>query len=128
MAKNKKIKPTEAELQVLRVIWKDGPSTVRYVNDRLNETKHAGYTTTLKIMQIMLDKGLLSREVKENRHIYNALIGEKETQSLLVDRIVTTAFAGSASRLIMQALGNYKTSKKELDMIKEMINKLEQES
>ena len=128
MVINQKSKPTEAELQVLRIIWKDGPSTVRYINDKLNESKHVGYTTTLKIMQIMLDKQLLSREIIENRHIYKALIGEKETQSLLIDRIVTTAFAGSASKLIMQALGSYKPSKKELGMIKEIINKLEQES
>jgi BlaI family penicillinase repressor len=100
---------------------------VRYVNEKLNDVKPVGYTTTLKIMQIMLDKQLLLREIKDNKHIYTARISEKEAQSVLTDRIITTVFAGSASKLIMQALGNYKTSRGELEMIKEMINKLEKE-
>jgi len=122
-----KRKPTEAELEILRILWEHGPCTVRYINDLLNESRTVGYTTTLKIMQIMLEKQLLLRKIKNNRHIYSARITEKAAQSMLTDRIINTVFAGSASKLIMQALGNYKTSRQELETIREMINKLEKD-
>jgi predicted transcriptional regulator len=124
---NLKRKPTEAELEILQILWEQGPCSVRYINDKLNESRDVGYTTTLKIMQIMLEKQLLMREIKDNKHIYAAGITKKEAQTVLIDRMVTTVFSGSASNLIMQALGNYKTSRKELEMIKQLINKLENE-
>ncbi len=122
-----RIKPTEAELDVLRILWDHGPNTVRFVNDILNKKKEVGYTTTLKIMQIMLEKNLLTREAKERKHIYTPGISEKETQSIMLDRILGAAFGGSASQLVMRTLGNHKTSKEELEKIREMIDKLEKQ-
>ena len=121
----KRMKPTAAELDILRVLWDHGPSTVRFVNDILSEKKEVGYTTTLKIMQIMLEKGLLSREAVERKHIYTAAISEKEAQSIMLERILGAAFGGSASQLVMSALGNHKTSKEELKKIRKLIDQLE---
>ena len=120
-------KPTEAELDILRILWDHGPSTVRFVNDLLNKKKEVGYTTTLKIMQIMIEKNLLTREAKDRKHIYTSMISEKETQSIMLDRILGAAFGGSASQLVMRTLGNHKTSKEELEKIREMIDKLEKQ-
>jgi BlaI family penicillinase repressor len=124
-AANKIIQPTDAELEILQVLWENGPSTVRFINDRLNEKKNVGYTTTLKIMQIMNDKGILTRRKKDRTHIYTPVLKEVETQSLLLDRLMKIAFKGSASKLIMQALGGRKTSAEELRKIKELITNLE---
>jgi len=118
-------KPTEAELDVLRILWDHGPNSVRFVNDVLNKKKEVGYTTTLKIMQIMLEKNILSRESIEKKHIYTPGISEKETQSIMLDRLLGAAFGGSASQLVMRTLGNHKTSKEELEKIRELIDKLE---
>jgi BlaI family penicillinase repressor len=121
----KHIQPTYAELEILQVLWENGPSTVRFINEQLNEKKNVGYTTTLKIMQIMTDKGILSRQKKGKTHIYQAILKENETQSLLVDKLLKIAFGGSASKLVMQTLGNKKTSKEELQKIKDLIAALE---
>ncbi len=118
-------KPTDSELEILTYLWQAGPSTVRQVHEYLAETKEAGYTTTLKLMQIMHEKGLLSRTEEGRSHIYTAHVGEEETQQSLLDRFVETAFRGSAARLVMQALGNHKTSAKELDEIRNLLNNLE---
>jgi len=125
IAKPKIPQPTDAELEILQVLWENGPTTVRFVNDRLNEKKNVGYTTTLKIMQIMNDKGILNRRKKERTHVYSPALEEVETQSLLLDKLLRNAFSGSASKLIMQALGGRRTSAKELKEIKELITKLE---
>lgn len=117
--------PTDAELEILQVLWENGPSTVRFVNDRLNEKKNVGYTTTLKFMQIMTDKGILTRRKKERTHVYTPVMKEVETQSLFIDRLLRTAFSGSAGTLVMQALGGKKISTEELKKIKELIAKLE---
>ncbi len=121
----KKNQPTDSELEILHVLWENGPSTVRLVNDRLNEKRIVGYTTTLKIMQIMAEKGILSRRKKDRTHIYTPVINEGETQSLLLNKLLKSAFGGSAGKLVMQALGNNKTSAAELKEIKEIINNLE---
>jgi BlaI family penicillinase repressor len=121
----KHIQPTYAELEILQVLWENGPATVRFINEQLNEKKNVGYTTTLKIMQIMTDKGILSRQKKGKTHIYQAILKENETQSLLVDKLLKIAFGGSASKLVMQTLGNKKTSKEELQKIKDLIAALE---
>lgn len=120
-------KPTESELEVLAILWDRGEASVREVNDELNKKRGVGYTTTLKIMQIMHDKGLLSRDAKGRTHIYKPLIKQEEAQGKLIDRLLETAFGGSASKLVLQALGNYKSSKEELDAIKKLINKLEED-
>jgi BlaI family penicillinase repressor len=121
----KNIHPTDSELEILQVLWQNGPSTVRLVNDRLNEKRIVGYTTTLKIMQIMAEKGILSRRKKDRTHIYTPVLNEDETKSLLVNKLLKNAFGGSAGKLVMQALGNNKTSADELKQIKEIIKNLE---
>ncbi len=118
-------KPTESELEVLKVLWTKGPSTVREVNDLLNESREVGYTTTLKIMQIMAQKGFVSRDESSRTHVYSAAVQEGDIKNALVDRLMETAFSGSASQLVMQALGRGNASKEELQRIKELIKRLE---
>lgn len=117
--------PTEAELEILQVLWEHGPSTVRYVNEKLNMNKQVGYTTTLKIMQIMTEKRLVTRNEESRTHIYSPVLGKEETQGMLLNRFLDNAFSGSAMKLVMQALGNHETSREELQQIKELIKKLE---
>lgn len=118
-------KPTEAELEILQVIWQHGPSTVRFVHEQLTQHRDIGYTTTLKNMQNMAQKALLTRDESAKSHIYGSNVPQETTQKLLIDRLLETAFGGSAGRMVMQALGHRKTSKEELDQIKALINKLE---
>ncbi|WP_367916474.1 BlaI/MecI/CopY family transcriptional regulator [Leadbetterella sp. DM7] len=118
-------KPTESELEILQILWKKGASTVRQVNEELSRHKEVGYTTTLKLMQIMHEKNLVTRTEEGRYHIYQAAIEEESTQKLLLDRFIDTAFRGSASRMVMQALGNESVSKDELDEIKAWIETLE---
>ncbi|RRB07219.1 BlaI/MecI/CopY family transcriptional regulator [Larkinella rosea] len=122
------MKPTESELEILQVLWANGPSTVRQVNEQLSQAKEVGYTTTLKLMQIMHEKGLLSRTEEGRYHIYQALIGEAETQQHLLDRFVDTAFRGSAMKLVMQALGNSKATPQELAALQRLIDNLNPEN
>jgi BlaI family penicillinase repressor len=118
--------PTRSELEILQVLWQHGPSTVRFVNDHLNEQKReVQYTSTLKLMQIMAEKGLLKRDESQMKHIYSAAEEERKTKGILLDRFVNTMYNGSASDLLMHLLGNKKTSKKEIEAIKEMIKKLD---
>ena len=125
--KNKLFKPTNAELEILKIVWENGPSTVKFVNERLNKKRKVGYTTTLKTMQIMFEKELLARDRSGRSHTYNALRKENETQSLMVDKILDTVFGGSASKLVMHALSSSKTSAKEIEEIKKFIEKMEDE-
>ncbi len=123
-------KPTDTELEILQVLWQKGPSTVRFVNDTLNEQRNAeqqpiGYTTTLKMMQLMTEKGLLARDVAQRTHIYRTLLSQEATRKSLLTRFLDTAFGGSASQLVMQVLGQGKTSPEELEEIKKMIQNLE---
>ncbi|RYF66869.1 MAG: BlaI/MecI/CopY family transcriptional regulator [Cytophagaceae bacterium] len=122
------MKPTESELEILQVLWAKGPSTVRQVNEHLSQTRDIGYTTTLKLMQIMHEKGLLSRTEEGRYHVYQALIGEEETQQHLLDRFVDTAFRGSSMKLVMQALGNSKATPQELEELQKLINHLNPEN
>ena len=123
---SKKIEPTKSELEILQVLWRHGPSTVRFVNDKLNEQKRAvQYTSTLKLMQIMAEKEILKRDESNMKHIYSPAIEEQKTKSLLLDRFVDSIYNGSPSSLMMQLLGNKKTSKKELQAIKDLLNKLD---
>jgi predicted transcriptional regulator len=123
---NEFIEPTKSELEILQVLWQNGPSTVRVVNDRLNEQKReVNYTSTLKLMQIMVEKGILKRDESSMKHVYQPVLEEKKAKEYLLDRFLDSMYQGSASSLMMQLLGNKKTSKKELDAIKEMLNKLD---
>ena len=127
MNEKRNIKPTEAELEILQFLWKNGEATVKDVNEEINKRKESGYTTTLKTMQIMFEKGLVTREKEGRGHSYSATFQKEETQQALLDKVLDTAFGGSAGKLVMQALGNKKTSKEELQKIKELIDKLERE-
>ncbi|MBC3785394.1 BlaI/MecI/CopY family transcriptional regulator [Spirosoma utsteinense] len=118
------MKPTDSELEILHVLWTSGPSTVRQVHEALSQSRDLGYTTALKLMQIMHEKGLLTREESNRSHTYAAAVTEEETQRGLVDRFVETAFRGSASKLVMQVLGQHKASRQELDEIKKLLNQI----
>ena len=123
---NKKGAPTKSELEILQVLWQYGPSTVRAVNDMLNEKKRAvQYTSTLKLMQIMAEKKMLKRDETNMKHIYHAAIEEQKTKGALLEKFVDSMYNGSASSLLLHLLGNKKTSKKELEAIKEMLVKFE---
>lgn len=123
-------KPTDSELAILKLLWADGPQTVRELNDRLNEkaVKAIGYTTTLKFLQIMLDKELVSSDKSSRTHIYAAAIAEADVRAGLLDRIVDQAFRGSATELILQALGQSDTNADELAAIKALIEQKEKEN
>lgn len=119
------IKPTESELEILQILWAKESCTVREVNELLSLSKDVGYTTTLKIMQIMTEKGLVNRETGSRTHIYTANVKREATQNILLNRFLDNTFSGSAGQLIMQALGNHNASPAELKQIKELIEKLE---
>lgn len=126
MADKKQIpKPTDAELEILSVLWEHGASTVRFVNEQLNERREVGYTTTLKILQIMSEKGLVTRNTEGRTHIYEPAFGQDMIQDQLINKLVETAFGGSSQKLVLQALGNSKSSREELAAIKKFIQKLE---
>ncbi|HUQ66705.1 MAG TPA: BlaI/MecI/CopY family transcriptional regulator [Flavitalea sp.] len=121
-AKKNIIEPTRSELEILQVLWQNGPSTVRFVNDKLNEQKReVNYTSTLKLMQIMVEKGILKRDESSMKHIYEPAQEEEKTKSFLLDKFMDSIFQGSATSLMMQLLGNKKTSKKELEKIRQLI-------
>ncbi len=115
------LKPTESELEILQILWQNGPSSVRFVNEELAKQRDIGYTTTLKLMQIMFEKKLLSRTEEGRYHLYKAEIGEEATQINLLEKFVDATFRGSAMKLVMQALGNHDSSKEELEEIKKLI-------
>ncbi|MCF8324168.1 MAG: BlaI/MecI/CopY family transcriptional regulator [Leadbetterella sp.] len=120
-------KPTESELEVLKVLWQMGSATVKQVNEEINKTKETGYTTTLKIMQIMFEKGLVSKNADGKQHIFEAKIGEEDTQKSLLNRFIDSTFQGNAMSLVMQALGNHHASEEELSELKKLIQQLEQD-
>ncbi len=118
--------PTAAELEILNVLWESGSATVRFVHEQLSEIKTVTYTTTLKIMQNMHEKGFLTRETEGRGHVYYPNIGKEKTRSNLLERFLENTFAGSASEMVMQLLGNHKTSSEELQKIKSIINEIEE--
>jgi predicted transcriptional regulator len=119
------LRPTEAELDILNVLWRLGPSTVRQAHEHLGAMKDWQYSTTLKLMQVMAAKGLLKRDESEKSHVYVAAVGREETQQLLVGRLIDRIFEGSVSNLMLGALDAKRASKKELAELKEMIEKRE---
>jgi len=114
-------RPTEAELAILTVLWERGPSTVRQVHEALADTRETGYTTTLKLMQIMADKGLVKRNETARTHVYAAVAGEEQTQRVLVKDLVDRAFGGSAATLVLRALSEG-TTDDELREIRKLID------
>ena len=118
-------KPTDSELEIMQILWEHGPLTVRQVNEEMNRYRKVGYTTTLKIMQIMADKKLLSRDTANRSHVYAPEISPEEVQTDVLNHILKTVFRGNNSSLIMQALGNHRVSESELEQIKRLIQTME---
>ena len=127
--KNPSSEPTKSELEILQVLWEFGPSTVRFVNDHLNEEKReVNYMSTQKLMLIMLEKGFLTKDESQMKHVYSAAVEEGKTKGMILDKVVDNLFNGSASSLMMQLLGNKKISPKEMEEFKELIKKIDQKS
>jgi predicted transcriptional regulator len=124
MSNIKYIKPTESELEILQVLWQKGLATVREVHEELSKIKEAGYTTTLKLMQIMHEKGLVKRDDSMRTHVYQAAVNKEKTQRHLVNKMIDSLFGGSTTQLVIQALGEHKATDEELDKIQEIINSL----
>ena len=125
------IKPSDSELLILQVLWQQGASTVKEVNEQLNKDKPTGYTTTLKLMQIMYEKGLVTRTsegAKGRSHIYYAAVKEAQVSRHLLNNFVDRVFQGSVAKLVMRALGNAKTSKEELEQIRAFLDKMEKDN
>jgi BlaI family penicillinase repressor len=120
-------RPTEAELEILRVLWERGPSTVRQVHEALANHRETGYTTTLKLMQIMSEKGLVTRDESARTHVYAARASQESTQRQLVNDLVDRAFGGSAAELVLRALSSHKTSDEELQEIRKLIDEAREE-
>lgn len=127
MKENLKSNPTPSELAILQILWQKGPSTVREVHDQLSEEKEVVYTTILKTMQVMVERGMLQRTAKGRKHIYSAAVNEAETQDKLLDKFLNKTFGGSASKLVMKALGNYNSSSEEIEEIKQFLESIKKD-
>ena len=124
MVTTKFLKPTESELEILQILWTKGLATVREVHEVLSKTKNAGYTTTLKLMQIMNEKGLVKRDDSMRTHIYQASVNKEKTQKHLLGKMIDSLFGGNTTQLVMQALGEHKANPEELQKIQELLNDL----
>jgi predicted transcriptional regulator len=118
------IKPTESELEILQILWTKETATVRDVHEELLKTKDAGYTTTLKLMQIMHEKGLVKRDDSMRTHIYQAAVNKEKTQKHLVNKMIDSLFGGSHTQLVIQALGENKATPEELEKIQQLLDNL----
>jgi predicted transcriptional regulator len=127
MSLSKNTKPTESELEILRILWDKEKATVREVHEILSTHKEAGYTTTLKLMQIMFEKGLVKRDDSSKTHTYYANVSKENTQQQFMGKMIHTLFSGSSTQLVMQALGNHKHSSEELEEIQKLLNELKKQ-
>jgi predicted transcriptional regulator len=127
MATTKYVKPTESELEILGVLWTRTLASVREVHEELAKTKDVGYTTTLKLMQIMNEKGLVKRDDSVKTHIYQAAVSREKTQKHLLGKMINGLFGGSPTQLVIQALGNYKASESEIEEIQQLLNNLKKQ-
>jgi len=125
MAKKALPRPTDAELEILRVMWRQGPGTVREIHETLAETRQVGYTTVLKMLQIMSAKGLVQRDEQQRAHVYRAALREEQTQQQIIGDVLERVFDGSALNLLMQALASKRASTEELDQIRTLLNDYE---
>lgn len=123
---SKYVKPTESELEILQILWKNGTATVRDVHEELAQLKDVGYTTTLKLMQIMHEKGLVKRDESMRTHIYQPAVNKEKTQKHLLTKMIDSLFGGSSTQLVLQALGSgeQKATAAELEEIQKMIENL----
>jgi len=124
MVRKRLPRPTDRELAILQILWERGPSTVREVNEVMNQREKSVYTTTLKFMQIMTEKGLLERDESQMRHVYKPAVTEETTQRQLVGDLLERAFSGSAERLVLGALSAKKVSAEELARIRRKLDEL----
>ena len=122
------IKPTDSELEILNILWEKGHATVKEVNEEINKTKESGYTTTLKLLQIMHEKGLVSRYPTGKQHVYQAKIEEEKAQKDILNGFMHNLYRGNAMKMMMQILGNHNTTKVELEQLRQVIDDLEQKS
>ena len=129
MATPKYIKPTESELEILQILWHNGLATVREVHEELAKTKDAGYTTTLKLMQIMHEKGLVKRDESMRTHVYQAAVNKERTQKHLLSKMIDNLFGGSSTQLVLQALGNSenKATPEEIEQIQLLLENLKKQ-
>lgn len=127
MAVTKYIKPTESELEILQVLWSKETASVRDVHEELAKQKDVGYTTTLKLMQIMHEKGLVKRDDTFKTHIYQPAVSREKTQKHLLNKMIDNLFGGSSTQLVIQALGNHKASTLELEEIQQLLNDLKKQ-
>lgn len=118
-------KPSDSELEIMQILWEKGPLTVREVNDFLNIHRRVGYTTSLKIMQIMTEKKMLIRDTAQRSHIYSPTMDPVDVQTKLLDHVLKTAFRGDTTKLVLSALGNKQTSPAEMEEIKALIEEME---
>jgi predicted transcriptional regulator len=125
MADHRKTRPTDSELAILRVLWDKGPSTVREVFEELSASQGSGYTTVLKLLQIMTDKGLVVRDESERAHVYAPRLSEQKTQRELLGDLADRAFGGSSAKLVLQALAGHRATNEELRDIRAMLDRLE---
>jgi predicted transcriptional regulator len=123
-----KNKPTESELEVLALLWQNGPMTVREVHNEITKEREVGYTTTLKIMQIMFEKGLVERQKQGKGHLYSNNVDRQSTQNGLLAKMINTVFQGSTKDLVVQALGQTATSQKELEEIRQFLDQLDKDA
>ena len=122
---NKKDGPSEAELEILQVLWEMEPATVKDIHEEIAKKKAVGYTTTLKQIQRMFDKGLVSRKRDGKSHLYSSKVDQRETQSNLFNKLLDTAFKGSAMKLVMHALGKSQASPEEIRQLRQLLDKME---
>ncbi len=127
MSTLKVIKPTESELEILQILWTKGLATVREVHEELSKTKDAGYTTTLKLMQIMNEKGLVKRDDSMRTHVYQSAVNKERTQKHLLNKMIDSLFGGSSTQLVIQALGETNASPEELEKIQALLNDLKKQ-
>ncbi len=125
MAKTGLPRPTDAELAILQVLWKRGPCTVKQVQAELNRRRPTGYTTVLKFLQIMTDKGLVTRDESSRTHVYTTSLSKSQTQRQIVADVLDRAFGGSAQELVMQALSATKASPQEIEQIRKLLDQME---
>lgn len=124
MASTKTIKPTESELEILQILWLRGLATVREVHEELIKGKDIGYTTTLKLMQIMHEKGLVKRDESMRTHVYQPAVNKEKTQKHLLGKMIDSLFGGSSTQLVLQALGEHKASEEELKQIQALLDNM----
>ena len=124
MSATKFLKPTESELEILQVLWRNSIATVREVHEELSKTKDVGYTTTLKLMQIMHEKGLVKRDESTRTHVYQSAVNRENTQKHMLNRMIDSLFGGSATQLVLQALGENKATPEELEKIQNLLNNI----